>query len=275
MELSSGAQRGFTLLELMISLVMVGVITTAAYSFYLNQHKQWQIQEQISDMQQNARVSIDELVQHIRMAGGGPVPDFLPAIWGTDSNPDTTVIRYNRMDCSALLQKRIDSYSEPISLDTTSCISDTGRIFIAVPLGDLSYPYGEWINIYQINQNGGWKNLLHTEDLSYNYPLGSEVFQMEEYKYFIDQTTDPAHPVLMRARDGENPEVFAENIEDLNFSYILTTGDTLSVPGNFSKLRSVTISLVARTERSDPDFSGDGYRRRSLNTTVKMRNFGL
>lgn len=275
MKLSIGEESGFTLVELIISLVMIGVITTAAFSFYLNQHNQWIIQEQISEMQQNVRVSMDELVQHIRMAGGGSLPGSLPAIWGTDTDPDTILVRYNLANCSSLIEKKIDNYSDPIYLDTMSCVSDTGRIFICVPLGDPSYPYGEWVAVCQINQSGSWKSLLHTEDLSYNYPVGSEIFQMEEYKYYIDQTTDSTHPVLMRAKDGENPVVFAENIENLDFSYILATGDTLSVPGSYSKLRNVTISLVARTERSDPDFSGDGYRRRDLNTTVKMRNFGL
>ncbi len=275
--LSSG-QGGFTLLELMISLVMIGVITTAAFSFYLNQHKQWLIQEQISDMQQNARASIDELVQHIRMAGGGPLPDFLPAIWGADTNPDTIIIRYNWANCSAPIGKKVQPTSKPLHFEEIMpCFSDTGRIFISVPPDDPAYPYGEWTTVYKIslNQGQGWEELLHIEDLSYEYPVGSEVFRMEEYKYFIDKTTDSLHPTLMRARNGKAPEVFAEDIEDLNFSYILTTGDTLPTPSNLSKLRSITISLVARTELKDPDFLGDGYRRRSLNTTVRMRNFGL
>ena len=62
-------QRGFTLLELLIAMVMTGVLVSAGYGVYINQHKGWLIQEQITTMQQNARVGMHEMETRIRMAG--------------------------------------------------------------------------------------------------------------------------------------------------------------------------------------------------------------
>jgi len=51
-------EKGVTLLELLIALVITGLVVSAGYSVYLNQHQGWIIQEQITNMQQNARVAI-------------------------------------------------------------------------------------------------------------------------------------------------------------------------------------------------------------------------
>ncbi|HVP35393.1 MAG TPA: hypothetical protein VMT04_00220, partial [Terriglobales bacterium] len=62
-------QRGTTLLELLISSIMALIIVGAGLELYLNQHKSWVIEGQITDMQQNGRVSIEELSNKIMMAG--------------------------------------------------------------------------------------------------------------------------------------------------------------------------------------------------------------
>ena len=62
-------EKGFTLLELLIALLISGVLVTAGYGVYINQHEGWIIQEQITTMQQNARAAMHELETKIRMAG--------------------------------------------------------------------------------------------------------------------------------------------------------------------------------------------------------------
>ena len=81
----------------------------------------------------------------------------------------------------------------------------------------------------------------------------------------------------------------AANIDALNFVYLDAQG---AVTATVSEMRSVQISILARTERADPGFtnnetytnqqgtpiytaSGDHYRRRMLTAQVKCRNLGL
>jgi hypothetical protein len=87
----------------------------------------------------------------------------------------------------------------------------------------------------------------------------------------------------------------AENIEVLNFVYLDQNGSVLPTPvspGDLPKIRSIEITLVARTEKRDKSYRntaqfrnqhdaliyiapGDGYRRQSLTATVQCRNVGL
>ena len=62
-------QRGFSLIELMIALVLSSILVTAVYGFFTSQEKIYNIQDQISETQQNLRVGLDRMIKEIRLAG--------------------------------------------------------------------------------------------------------------------------------------------------------------------------------------------------------------
>ena len=63
---------GFTLVELLITMVIGGVIITAVYSAYLAQQRTYTEQEQVVEMQQNIRAALDRMTRDIRTAGFDP-----------------------------------------------------------------------------------------------------------------------------------------------------------------------------------------------------------
>ena len=65
-------QKGFTLIELLISLAIGSLALTALYNFYISQSRLYVLQQQVSDMQQNARTGLDMMIREIRMAGFDP-----------------------------------------------------------------------------------------------------------------------------------------------------------------------------------------------------------
>ena len=65
-------QRGVTLTELMVALVMGLATVAAVYSVHLVQVKQRIIQEDVMAMQQNARAAMDLMTRELRMAGYDP-----------------------------------------------------------------------------------------------------------------------------------------------------------------------------------------------------------
>ena len=81
-------ERGFSFLEVLIALTVMGVVTTAIFNTYITQHKNYMIQGDVSNIQQNGRASIDELARNIRMAGYD-IPISLDAIVASNTNPDT------------------------------------------------------------------------------------------------------------------------------------------------------------------------------------------
>lgn len=67
-----GNKKGFTLVELMITLAMSGIIVAAIYSAYIIQQKTYYTQGQVVDMQQNLRAAMEVMESEIRMAGYDP-----------------------------------------------------------------------------------------------------------------------------------------------------------------------------------------------------------
>jgi type IV pilus assembly protein PilW len=119
---------------------------------------------------------------------------------------------------------------------------------------------------------------------------------------FSDPDNDNANELRYEIHDG-GLQLVAENIEAIEFYYVLEDGTKTSTPGNLEDIRSVELSVLAIANKSDrkftntmtyvpasgianwdlngPDVAGtgnppnDNYRRRLLITSVKIRNMGL
>lgn len=65
------SQAGMSIVEILIAAFILGVLSTAAINFYQNQHSQYMQQTDVSDVQQNIRVVMQELTRQIRLAGYG------------------------------------------------------------------------------------------------------------------------------------------------------------------------------------------------------------
>ena len=263
-------ENGFTLVELLIALLMTGVIATAGYGLYLNQHQGWIIQEQVSTMQQNARAGMHELEIRIRMAGYG-IPGGFQPIYAANTNPDTiTVLLQNEFECESTIEHAMPTPSSELRCDghDVSCFQADTWAYIYDPIADT----GEFFLISLVQDAAS--HIQHNDDpLSRCYPQGSTVMMVDLYKFYID-TTDTNHPNLMVQREGNQSYVYAEDIEGLQFRYGLANGVLVDVPPAASVVREVVITLVARTGRKDLQLTGE-YRRRTLASTVKVRNLGL
>jgi prepilin-type N-terminal cleavage/methylation domain-containing protein len=268
---------GFSLVELVVATAIMGIIIAAGLSLYLNQHKQCLVQEQVVDTQQNVRVSMNELSKNIRMAGYGYFPTGLDPVASVDSDPDTIMLRQNIYDCYAVIGKSVQSNTMH-TRDGVGCFLPGLRAFIWDFTGQ-----SEWFVVDHVDTNEGlgWYEIHATENLQniYDKKNNPQVIAMLEMKYFIDQITDPDHPALMRSVNGQAPQVFAENVEDLQVDYYMKDGSITTDPGNVNDIREVQIQLEARTDRQDSKWTdqdhADGYRRRTLQCRIDARNLGL
>lgn len=83
--------------------------------------------------------------------------------------------------------------------------------------------------------------------------------QTDSIRFFLDYTaiySDMAHPALMRQQNATLPQVFAENIEDVDFTPVGTN--------------TLTLSITARTEKIDSHLND--YRRRTVSCDILMPN---
>jgi type IV pilus assembly protein PilW len=75
-----GLNRGFSLVELMVALVITLILLAGIGQIFLSSKKSFTIQDSLGRMQENGRYAMETLTQDVRRAG----------FWG--GNPDITTI---------------------------------------------------------------------------------------------------------------------------------------------------------------------------------------
>ena len=96
--------------------------------------------------------------------------------------------------------------------------------------------------------------------------------------YVVDATTDPTHPRLMREVNFNPPQLVAETLENLQFTYNFVDGTTpppvnqSDVPAgdNENQIRSVNVYLGARS--TSVSSANMHYARTNLSTQVALRS---
>lgn len=274
-------QRGVTILETLVALSIMGVVIGAVFQLYINQHKSYMTQYDISVIQQNARASIDMLTDHLRMAGY-LLPGGAPAISASNTNPDTIVINHSTAGCDTYLSETMPMLSSELKCGTdVSCFIGGDWIYIYEPDSGK----GEWFEITGIQ---GSDHIQHnTMSLSRIYGSNSLVLDMNQLKFYIDDQTEPDHPKLMIKTFGNDPVVFAEDITHLDFRYRMKNGMIVDEPIIAANIREILISITGRSERVDVELadrqhnedsgqsaSYNGYRTRTYHSSVYLRNIG-
>ncbi|MCP4704367.1 MAG: hypothetical protein GY865_07135 [candidate division Zixibacteria bacterium] len=260
---------GMSILEVLIALFLAGIVTTAIFKIYITQHKNWMIQEDVTDIQQNARAAIDELNRNIRMAGHA-LPFGLNAIEAYDTNPDTIIVNYYDNSCDVSVEQPMANPASDIKCDghDVSCFYSGQWIYI----DDPSAGNGEFFAISTILS--GSSTIQHSSALSKSYAIGSKIMSISQIKYFIDNS-DSLHPNLMMESPGQKPQIYAENIDNLQFRYTMKNGITTDSPVISANIREVEILISARSDKPDVDFPDDPYRRRTYSSKVNLRNLDI
>jgi hypothetical protein len=264
------SQSGFSLVEILIGLLAASVVTYAAMSLYITQHKEMIVQEQISDMQNNVRAAAEVIATSARMAGynllGG-----ITAIETYDSNPDTIVICY---DSGSLVNVQLEQVMPQLTSDLNcqnhdlSKLEQNSSVFIYDPVAEV----GEFF-LASRTMTAPSRIRHDTMPLSRIYPVGSIIRSINRIRFFVDQS-DPDHPTLMLQTFGLPPQPFAEDIVDLDFRYFLANGAVVTQTNTPDLIRMVEIDVVGRTSSPDPEFVTD-YRTRNFTLRVKVRNLDL
>lgn len=265
----AGSAAGFSLIEVMLALFLTAVLTAAMFKVYNNQHHAWMIEDSVIEMQQNARAAIDELTRQLRMVGNS-LPNGMEPFAGHDTNPDTIVIYYKGVTCDAPLEHAMPQPSAELRCDghDISCFYDGQRAYIYDPFAET----GEFFTITQV-QTGSSHIQHNLAQLSKAYPKGSIIMAIEEVKFYVDRA-DTLHPKLMVKILNNPPQIYAENITDLQFNYVLKNGMVLAEPTLVRDVRQINIELSARTANRDIDFQGMPYRHRNYESQVYLRNLG-
>ncbi len=272
MDIQLKTNKGVTLIELLIALVMSSILIAALYRVFISQQRTYTVQEQVVDMQQNARVGINRMMSEVRMAGFGNVGDVLDLVGGVNgftqaitpgSNTITIVggFKQIRRDNGSLIS--ISSASgNTITLNyATDDFDGTAHRFISIGGVESSTVLQRDVRVLTLGSN-----------LKFNHPVDTPIFKIQAITYTTGLSD--GKPVLRRNENtGGGAQPLADNIENIQFEYFDAQGNPTANPAN---IRMVKVAVTARTDMSDPQFKGgDGYRRRQIASNIYIRNMGL
>lgn len=275
--------RGFSLVELLVVTVIMGLVIGAVYTLYLSTQKTAITSEEVVDVQQNLRFALDQMAKDIRMAG------FLV------------------VDGSDPLE------SEPASLSEGNLIINTSAItpHFAQIVGDESYDSsedtffvgsGDMVDLFDSGDEiiiiraetevvpGGAVGLPPVYSV-----INTQIFTGEisgKDRNAPSLTIDPLNPVgtvntidpgdvIVRASTGT--VTYELESEETNVNRILRNGEPLAdkiVDVEFvdyirddSELVAVRIRIVGQTDETMTGREGfSGIKTRALESVVRLRN---
>jgi type IV pilus assembly protein PilW len=136
-ELRLGRNNGFTLVEMMVSIGIGMAVIAAVTTTFMSQTKIYNAQEQVNEMEQNARGALDVITRELKMAGyktnTGPVTGLSASGVNLDSTKlviETDLNDDNSIDSTAGSQERISyTYNSSTQQITRRLGSGTSDVF--------------------------------------------------------------------------------------------------------------------------------------------------
>ena len=282
MDIKLEKDKGVTLIELLIALVISAILIAGIYRAFIHQQRTYATQEQVADMQQNVRIAINKMMREIRMAGFGGVSNILSSPGPGDVNGFTNVITPNADSITILGGFR------QISLLKNDAAGGQNTITLANSTSDFDGAIHHYISIgglqSNIVQSRAGAVLTLADPLKVNYPARTPVFKIHAITYGIRD--DKGTPVLFRDLYSNTTSsqrvTVAENIENVQFEYF----DGANPPNqlvppiagvDLETIRMIRVTVTAKTDMADPDLKkvGDGYRRRTISSNIQIRNMGV
>jgi prepilin-type N-terminal cleavage/methylation domain-containing protein len=286
-----GRNRGLTLIELLLAMVISAILIGAVYRTFINQHNTYAVQEQVVDMQQNVRVAINRMMREIRMAGFGNVERIFPF---EAQDGGKSVIFFNSMnpiDNKNNVEQNDDQLTIIGAFEHISTLEEptegTNVIKLVQKGSDFDTRYRRFLcvgglearTVTSINGN----TITLSEGLKLRYGKGTPVYKVKAITYQLGwDKRNPNMPVLKREdkTDGGGLQPVAENIENLQFEYFGKdiNGDGIPEPAiSAGDIRLLKVTVIARTSLSDPEYKGEtgGFRRRTITSNILIRNMGL
>lgn len=282
--MESQCTSGFTLIEILIAILILGIATTAIYTTFISQHKGYLVQNAIAEMQQNLRGGMQFLELDARNAGAG-IPPAAALKVPTLLLGGGTISMVSGLGISDGGTNGTDNLYIISLSGTPTHLSDTmpsvsAEIKVVDPTGFQEGMIAiifdsTCADVFQVTEIQESNHLQHNpegifgmqnKDFCKPYGEGSTVSLINYSGYSIDATTDPAHPRLMRAVPKDNvltPEIVADDIEDLQIQLVLDDNsepdvsvmDNATLAATLPRVRKLRIYLAARASAPDPEWN--------------------
>lgn len=266
---------GFTLTEVLVALVVGSLVTVAAVRFYKDSYRAYSLQDQLQERDQNAHFVVNKFVELIQQAGSS-LPDtgwtVIRQSGGTVTvglNPRSAE-QFNGVDLPSSQFIPVSDASQwansgNVLLNTNHVLIDyadpsraTRKFAIDVGYGARGFAAG-----IKDNPTGIMDSIRITSSVGLS--VGDRIYGYREDQFLLSGSDLVVRP------DGvaSGQLVLAENIDSLGVTFRDYRGAPVT---DWSRMRSASIAVRARTAHADPKLPRPGYRKITLPMNIIMRN---
>ncbi len=304
-------EKGFTILELLVAVVITLVVTAAGYTLFNNSFNFSVLHSRTAEMQRESRMAIDIMSREIRNAGYGVIEPFSGTVQGAaapiqvannvDPDPSGTPNQLDRItiiegyDTIGTINATTTPGTNTLTIKASAGIDPTNPSIVGNTITIEGFYYG---TVTAVAGGGGGVYTLTLGTLLDQHPYSTlnSVMLVRTITYHVGVPSAGAEPVLYRDDPNGVNQVVASGIEDLQFAYLLNDGTETNAPAAVAPpaaptIRAVRISVLARvadpkssatkisTRPAIEDHAGaataDRYHRLLITKVVEVRSLGL
>ena len=271
---------GFTALELLIGVVLMGLAVAATSGMFVASKRQMQSQQRQIETTTAARATVDMIVRDLRLGGACmPVTGAFISLDGINNGQTDEIITRSgltRPDLTCVTT--VVPNNQTVTANATSFQVQSSDGFAAGMHVYIRHPDGEG-EYFDITSVPSSTQLAKTQTLTRDYPATSGIYAVDERRFYLDTFTDlrgRTQPELMLQVGDKPPQQFAVGVEKLDVQYQLQRNcppcDIINLPSSNAEWAIVDALVLNVTARSEqPDQSGSYYRR-TVTVNVKPRN---
>ncbi len=290
-------ERGMTLVELLVAMIISGILITAVFRFFGTQSDSFLQSRENAEMQQELRWAMQFISEHVRLAGNN-VPQVLLDETGSQvvenfdgpgGDPDSLSIIGSFKSVVITLDQTMGNEGSQIKC------SDKANT-PSVPLEDIFTPNdvvyisdGTHSELFQITRIQA-DHLFHETSppwnddnkLDHRYAEGSTLTAVSNYTFFVE-TDEDGNPNLMVRTLVHPPQVLAGDIEQFQVRFRMRNGqwqDTVDA-GELTRNEVSQVEIYLRIRSHDPIRGyrdpkyGDAYKHMELKTIVIPKNVSV
>ena len=261
-EMLQPQQRGFTLVEVMVALVISLMIALAAIAALVVSRKGFSTVDASSQLRDNGRFSAD-LLQRIAVQGG--FKDWLeaaksapPAVAGASSNPDPNITGFNNavidtsdpVHASTARAAGVDGYGSDIlvlryqvaetfpgsGVADSSMIDCAGNSSTAIPTGR----YDRLVSIVHVAIDQGEPTLMCTYSTAGGFATVPIVQGVENFQVLYGTDGVVAGTATATATTSGTPNAY------LRADQLTVSGNAVATNNNWRRVRSLRIGMILR-----------------------------
>ncbi len=283
---------GFTLVELMVVLAILGVVMVGVLGVITSQNKAYHSEESIIDLQMNGRLATSYISRYVRMGGFGCYGNIDPGNTATSVNGYGTVLTAVNGSSNAPDELTIVTAARKVGIvddgdgthdESFSSISTIPVLKLVDDITDLfdtnkkRYIFlapcenTDFLSLNAVSQAN--KNITLTKAIRVDE--GAEIYVVKAYTFSLKQPAEYGNPkppganLVINENTGANRQEIAENITNLQFQYGWDRdgdnrfdpmdsnewGNDPGATGNEADIKTVRIFVLSRSAHPDRNYT--------------------